>query len=170
MDIQSCTASFTLAQAVLVHTAGLTVPLDVFKAACVLSLPDVTAAAEAEDYVEHEVYCNMAEDRNKFMAYCMVMRAEGVFSADKIAFDWPGEILEDDKTGIWALDKMSMALCYPLVKKDVFSGNLGLVDRVVEYWQGSDAVAKLGKTVKPPRKPKAQVEEDTQEDTELSPE
>jgi hypothetical protein len=80
VKIQSCTASSALAQAVLVHTAGWPGPLDVFKAAGVLGLPDVAAAAEAEDYTEHEVYYNMTEDRNKFMAYCMAMRAGGLFS------------------------------------------------------------------------------------------
>ena len=78
MKVASCTASSALAQAVLVHTAGHTCFLDLFKAVGILSLPDVTAAAEAG--AGHEVYYDMTEDRNKFMAYCMVMR-EGDFSA-----------------------------------------------------------------------------------------
>ena len=61
-----------------------------------------------------------------------------------------------------------MAFAYPPVNKDVFSGNPGLVGKVHSYWEGSDAVAKPGKTVKPPRKTKAQTVKDTQEDTKLS--
>ena len=142
VDIQSCTASSALAQAVLVHTAGCTAFLDVFKAAGVLSLPDTTAADMDRGALDgHEVYYNMTEDRNKFMAYCMVMRAEGFFSSDKVAFNWPGEIVEDDTIGHWALDKLSMALCYPLVNKDVFSENPGLVDKVLACWEESDAHA-----------------------------
>ena len=63
-----------------------------------------------------------------------------------------------------------MALSYPLVNKDVFSENPGLVGKVHLCWEESDAVAKPVKTVKPPRKPKSQAVEDTQEDTKLSPE
>ena len=44
VNIQSCTASSALAQAVLAHTAGWTGSLDLFKAAGVLGLPDVAAA------------------------------------------------------------------------------------------------------------------------------
>ena len=125
VNVASCTASSALAQAVLVHKAGWTVFLDVFKAAGVLSLSDVAAVAGAG--AEHEVYYSMTEDRNKFMAYCMVMR-EGVFcSSDKVAFNWPGEVDDHDKIEGWGLDKLSMALCYPLVNKNVFSGNPGLV-------------------------------------------
>ena len=110
----------------------------------------------------------MTEDRNKFMAYCMVMRAEGFFSVDKVAFNWPGDISDDDKTGNWALDKLSMALFYPLVNKDVFSGNVGLVDRVVQCWQESDAAAKPSKAAKQQKKVKAI--KDTEEHIRLSPE
>ena len=164
----SCTASSALAQAVLVHTAGCTLFLDVFKAAGILSLPDVAAATE--EGAAHYVYYDMTEDRNKFMAYCMAMREGDFFSSDKVAFNWPGGVDDDDKIGNWALDKLSMALSYPLVNKDVFSGNPGLVGKVHSCWKESDAVAKPGKTVKPPRKPKAHAMEDTQEDTKLSPE
>ena len=68
MKVASCTASSALAQAVLVHTAGCTLFLDVFKAAGMLSLPDVAAVAEAG--AAHDVYYDMTEDRKKFMAYC----------------------------------------------------------------------------------------------------
>ena len=88
VNVASCTASSALAQAVLVHTAGWTVFLDVFKAAGVLSLPDVAAAVETG--ARHEVYYNMNEDRNKFIAYFMVMREGDFFSSDKVAFNWPG--------------------------------------------------------------------------------
>ena len=174
VNIQSCTASSALAQAVLVHTAGWTGLLDVFKAAGVLSLPDVEAAAEharcqmPEDYVEHEVHYDMTEDRNMFMAYCMVMRAGGLFSGVKGAFDWPGDILEDDKTGHWALDKLSMALFYPLVNKAVFSRNAGLVDLVLGCWQSSDAAARPVKAAKQQKKVKAM--QDSEEHTRLNPE
>jgi hypothetical protein len=179
VDIQSCTASSALAQAVLVHTAGWPAALDVFKAAGVLSLPDTTAAAEqTEDYVEGRVYYNMTEDRNKFMAYCMAMRVGGFFSGVKGAFDWPGDILDDDKAGKWALDKLSMALFYPLVQnKAVFIENAGLVDVVLGCWKLSDAVvtsdaakppAKLVKAAKPPKTLKAM--EGSEEHTRLNPE
>ena len=78
MKVASCTASSALAQAALVHTAGCTLFLDVFKAEDMLSLADATAAAKAG--AAHGVYYDMTEARNKFMAYCMVMR-EGDFSA-----------------------------------------------------------------------------------------
>ena len=76
MKVASCTASSALAQAVLVHTTGCTLFLDVFKAASILSLSDVAAATK--EGAAYYVYYDMTEDRNKFMAYCMVMR-EGVF-------------------------------------------------------------------------------------------
>ena len=63
-----------------------------------------------------------------------------------------------------------MALCYPLVNKDVFSGNPDLVGKVHLCWEESDAVAKPVKTVKAPRKSKVKTMEEIQEDTELSPE
>jgi hypothetical protein len=168
VDIQSCTASSALAQAVLVHTAGCTAVLDVFKAAGVLSLPDTTAADMDRGALDgHEVYYNMTEDRNKFMAYCMVMRAEGCL------FNWPGEVLEDDMTGHWALDKLTMALCYPLLNKDVFSENPGLVDKVLACWEESDAHAAV-KPAKPAKSAKSQKKPKTVEDTavedKLSPE
>ena len=72
VNVASCTASSALAQAVVVYTAGCTDFLDVFKDAGLLSLPDVAAAAETGDGPKFEY--NMTEDRNKFMAYCMVMR------------------------------------------------------------------------------------------------
>ena len=78
VNVASCTTSSALAQAVLVHTVGWTVFLDVFKAAGMRSLSDRAAAAETG--AGHEVYYDMTEDRNKFMAYYMVMR-EGDFSA-----------------------------------------------------------------------------------------
>ena len=65
---------------------GSTRFLDLFKAASILSLPDVTAAAETG--IAHDVYYDMIADRNKFMAYCMVMRIGGFFSSDKLALDW----------------------------------------------------------------------------------
>ena len=49
MKVLSCTTSSALAQAVVVHTAGWTVFLDVFKDAGLLSLPYVTASVEAGD-------------------------------------------------------------------------------------------------------------------------
>jgi hypothetical protein len=62
-------------------------------------------------------------------------------------------------TGNWALDKLSMALFYPLLNKDVFSANVGLVDRVVKCWQESDAAAataaKPSKAAKQQKKVKA---------------
>ena len=53
-----------------------------------------------------------------------------------------------------------MALCYPLVNKDVFSGNPDLVGKVHSCWEESDAVAKPVKTVKAPRKSKVKAVED----------
>ena len=79
----------------------------------------MAAAAEAE--AEHEVYYNMIEDRNKFMAYCMIMREGDSFSSDKVAFNWPGEVDVHGKIGNWTPDKLSMAVCYPLVNTDAFS-------------------------------------------------
>ena len=167
-NVASCTASSALAQAVVVHTAGCTVPLDVPKAAGVLSLPDTTAADMGRGALDgHEVFHNMTEDRNKFMAYCMVMRAEGCL------FNWPGEVLEDDMTGHWALDKLTMALCYPLLNKDVFSENPGLVDKVLACWEEGDAHAAV-KPAKPAKSAKSQKKPKTVEDTavedKLSPE
>jgi hypothetical protein len=48
MKVASCTTSSALAQAVLVHTAGCTLFLGVFKAAGILGLPDVAAAMYRE--------------------------------------------------------------------------------------------------------------------------
>ena len=173
VNIQSCTASSTLAQAVLAHTAGWTGPLDAFKAAGVLSLPDTTAAdMDVEALDRHDVYYNMTEDRNKFMAYCMAMRAGRLFNGVEGAFNWPGDILDDDKTGHWALDKLAMALFYPLLNKNVFSANAGLVDMVVGCWKKSDAaaatVAKASKAGKQQKKVKAV--KDTDEHIRLNPE
>ena len=61
-----------------------------------------------------------------------------------------------------------MALFYPLVNKDVFSGNVGLVDRVVKYWQESDVAVKPSKAAKKQKKVKAM--EDTEEHIRLDPE
>ena len=104
------------------------------------------------------------------MAYCMVMREGDLFSSDKVAFNWSGEVDDHDKIGHWALDKLSMALCCPLVNKDVFSGNPDLVGKVHSCWEESDAVAKTVKFVKAPRKLKVKAVEASQEDTRLSPE
>ena len=147
--------------------------MDAFKAAGVLSLPDTTAADMDREALDgHDVYYNMTEDRNKFMAYCMAMRAGGLFSGVKGAFNWPGDILEDDKTGHWALDKLAMALFYPLLNKDVFSANAGLVDMVVGCWKESDAAAataaKASKAAKQQKKVKAV--KDTDEHIRLNPE
>ena len=57
---------------------------------------------------------------------------------------------DHDKIGHWALDKLSMALCYPLVNKDVFSENPDLVGKVHSCWKESVAVAKIVKIVKAP--------------------
>ena len=177
VKIQSCTASSALAQAVLVHTAGWTGPLDAFKAAGVLSLPDTTAADMDREALDgHDVFYDMTEDRNKFMAYCMAMRAGGLFTGVQGAFDWPGDILEDDKAGHWALDKLAMALFYPLVNKDVFSENAGLVDMVVGCWKESDALATAGSVLasKPVKAAKQQktvkAVQDSEEHTRLNPE
>ena len=91
-----------------------------------------------------------------------------VMSVDKVAFNWPGDISDDNKTGNWALDKMPMVLFYPLVNKDVFSANVGLVDRVVKCWQESDAAAKPSKAAKQQKKVKAI--KDTEEHIRLNPE
>jgi hypothetical protein len=173
VNIKSCTASSALAQAVVAHTAGWTGSLDLFKAAGVLGLPDVAAADMDRTALDgHEVFYDMTEDRNKFMAFCMVMRAEGLFSVDKLAFHWPGDICDSDMTGNWALDKLSMALFYPLLNKDVFPANVGLVDRVVKCWQESDAAAataaKPSKAAKQQKKVKAI--KDTDEHIRLNPE
>ena len=77
---------------------------------------------------------------------------------------------DHDKIGHWALDKLSMALRYPLVNKDVFSGNPDLVGKVHSCWEESDAVAQTVKIVKTPRKLKVKAVEAGQEDTRLSPE
>ena len=177
VKIQSCTASSALAQAVLVHTAGWTGPLHAFKAAGVLSLPDTTAADMDREALDgHDVFYDMTEDRNKFMAYCMAMRAGGLFSGVQGAFDWPGDILEDDKAGHWALDKLAMALFYPLVNKDVFSKNPGLVDVVVGCWKESDArchswFCSCNKPVKAAKQQKTvKAVQDSEEHTRLNPE
>ena len=173
VNIQSCTASSTLAQAVLAHTAGWTGPLDAFKAAGVLSLPDTTAAdMDVEALDKPDVHYNMTEDRNKFMAYCMTMRAGGFFNGVEGTFNWPGDILDDDKTGHWAVDKLAWALFYPLLNKNVFSANAGLVGTVVGCWEKSDAaaatVAKASKAGKQPKRVKAV--KDSDEHIRLNPE
>ena len=99
-----------------------------------------------------------------------------MFSGVKGAFDWPGDILEDDKAGHWALDKLSMALFYPLVNKDVFSENAGLVDMVVGCWKESDAAATAAfvlaaKPVKAAKQQKTvKAMQDSEEHTRLNPE
>ena len=140
MKVATCTASSALAQAVLVHTAGHTCFLDLFKAVGILDLPDVTAAAETG--TAHDVYYDMTADRNKFMAYCMVMRIGGFFSSDKLAFDWSSQKDEADNIGQWALDKLSSVLCYHLANKDEFWDITDLRSRVLVYLDKSEASAK----------------------------
>ena len=84
---------------------------------------------------------------------------------------------DHDKIGHWALDKLTMALCYPLLNKDVFSENPGLVDKVLACWEESDAHAAASKlaAVKPAKSGKSQKKAKTVEDaavegTKLSPE
>ena len=56
-----------------------------------------------------------------------------------LSFNWPAKLEPGDEIGEWCLDKVAMALCYPRMNKDVFSGNEGLVDRVVACWKECDA-------------------------------
>ena len=131
VKIQSCTASSALAKVVLMYTVGWTDVLDVSQVAGLLTLSGLPLPSPSQYMYD------MTEGRNKFMAYCMVMGEQGRFSSD--IFDRPAKIEHDDNIGEWSLHKVTMALCHPLMKEDMLSGNKGLVDKVVVCLKECDA-------------------------------
>lgn len=123
--IQSCTSSCALAKALLVYRAGLRDYLEPF-------IKSELFMQDRNDIIdtEEETGYDMTADRDKFMAYCMVMREEGYFTSDNISFNWPGSVEAGDTLGQWDLDKLSMALFFPVMNKAVLDTK-GLCTKII---------------------------------------
>ena len=74
------------------------------------------------------------------MSYCMVMREEGYFTSKNISFNWPASVETGDTLGQWDLDKLTMALFFPVVNTAVLDTE-GLCAKVIACSEKQSAVA-----------------------------